>query len=197
MKTWQQTRNTLAAAVVGLVLLPAGGCLFEPREAEPPRAGQQIEYLVQRDAANVWANIETALEAQDVAGWQAQLSPDFTATDVSDDTGAWAGLTWDYDREVAFATAFFTQVTAIQADMRDTDFSVEQPTGQGDWDIIYRITVTEADGSTTTYRARATITFKLEGNFWYILTWTDVQGEEYGGATRQTLGVLRTSIASR
>ncbi len=193
----QQAQRTSWAVFLGLALLPAAGCLFEPREAEPPRAGEQIEYLVQRDAANVWANIETALEARDVAGWQAQFSPDLTAVDETGGDEAWWDANWNYDQEIAFATAFFTQVSAIEADMRDTDIEIGQPAVEGDWVIIYRITVTEADGSTTTYRAQARITFKLEGNFWYIIRWADEQAEDFEGSRRPTLGVLRTSIASQ
>ena len=72
--------------------------------------------------------------------------------------------------------------------------------GESLWeDVIYDLTVTnEADGSAVRYRGRADIYFRLEGNFWYVYRWIDNGGESppEGGASLQTMGVIRGTFAS-
>ena len=87
--------------------------------------------------------------------------------------------------------------------LRDDDFVVPEDTGtEVIWDgVIYDVTVTsKSDQSTTRYRGRAIITFRLEGNFYYIAKWEDQIGEsnpDNPGQSLPTMGVLRGTFGSK
>ena len=83
----------------------------------------------------------------------------------------------------------------------DDDFLVPPDTGtEVEWEnVIYFVTVTNNVGnSVTKYRGSAIITFRLEGNFWYVYQWRDLQGESdpVSGQPLPTMGVLRGNFAS-
>src|SRR5512133_3554878 len=61
------------SSVLGCLLL--GGCLFAPREAEPPQTGDIVRYLEQISPDAAWDNLETSAEATHAPGWEAAISP--------------------------------------------------------------------------------------------------------------------------
>lgn len=198
-----------ARGLVWLVLAalsPAtAGCLFNPRQAEPPVAGDQISYDPQTSARNVWGNLQTALNATDPGGWDQNLSPDFryypdTETESIYPNVDWAN--WDQAREIAFVQDWFGSNISVAADMeRPGSENTNDPSGDsGEWDLIYFVRVTDPTGNETRYSGRALIGFQLEGNFWYISYWRDLNGEEdpdNPGSNLQTLGVVRGAIVSQ
>jgi hypothetical protein len=191
--------------VLLLVVPLLGGCLFEPREAEPPASTDPIPYVPQTSARNVWSNVELALNNTDVAGWDQNLSSDFryvpdSQTESAYPTVDWAN--WDKSQEIDFVQSWFGSDITIVSDMiRDGSQNTNDPGGQfGTWDLIYLVRVTDQFGGETRYSGRAEIDFQLEGNFWYITRWEDLNGEEdpdNPGSNLQTLGVVRGAIASQ
>lgn len=201
-RTMPMSGMWVVTCLVALVLL--SGCIFEPREPELPGTGEQIQYLPQDKPQNVWANIETSLENSNASGWNDNISQDVFAYLPDDDSaqqfpGAFVG--WDREREVNFISNFFNAGVSITAKMRNDDFQVPGTSGtEVEWEgVIYDLTVTNlADNSVVRYRASADITFRLEGNNWYIYLWDDLNGESApeGGAIFSTMGVLRGTFGS-
>ncbi len=60
------------------------------------------------------------------------------------------------------------------------------------------VVTNKADGSTVRYRGKCDVIFRLEGNFWYIYEWRDLQGESDPdtGQLLNTMGVLRGTFGS-
>ncbi len=204
----RNAKSSLRSALITLAsLVLLSGCLFEPRDAEPPASGSEVVYLPRGEAINVWANAETALNARDAAGWgdavggtgasiefryvpDGQTLLDFPNVD-------WAN--WDREAEMAFINNFFNNVTAVQANLRDEDIFVENPSGgEADWRFIYFLTVTDPTGTQTKYRGSCEVMLRLRGSFWFIEEWIDEQGEAdpETGATLPTMGSLRGTFVS-
>jgi hypothetical protein len=206
-KTNRRSRRVTLGALVLLVgLLPgAAGCLFTPRQAEPPVAGDVVSYNPQTSARNVWDNVELALNSTDPGGWDQNLSPDFryfpdTETESTYPSIDWAN--WDKTAEMSFIQAWFGSSITVLSDMvLPGSENTNDPSGDsGEWDLIYYIRVTDEFGGETRYSGRALIGFQLEGNFWYISYWRDLNGEEdpeSPGSNLQTMGVVRGAVASQ
>ena len=189
---------------IGLVLmLLVTGCIFEPRDPEPPSVGTTVPYLPRNSPRNVWENLQISLQHNDSFGWEENTSPDFTYLPDSDAADQFPGIFdgWDYERETSFINNFYTTGVSNQVQMRNDEFNVPEPSGtevvwQG---VIYYLKVTDPnDGSETRYRASAIITFRLEANFWYIYRWEDQVGESDPdtGQILPTMGVLRGTFGS-
>ena len=200
-----RTGPMLVALLAVLAAVP--GCIiFDPRHPEPPTTGAQVTYLPQTSSANVWANLETSLNNTHAQGWQDNISQTAFSyePDSAADTqfpGVFAG--WDIEREATFINNFYNAGVTIEAKMKDDAYTPPPDVGSETvWEgVIYDVKVTDpVDSSVTEYRGSAIITFKQEGNFWYISNWRDQQGEsspENPGQILSTMGVLRGTFASK
>jgi hypothetical protein len=197
--TWRR----FAGLLLGAVFLPAaGGCIFEPRDPAPPDTGEAIDYLAQVQVAFTLANLQTAINANHVPGYQNAISQDFVyipnSQVESDYPGVdWAG--WGYEQEMAFVNALFTSGSTFEAKLRDEDIRVEEPSGDlGEWEIIYSLKEEGVGGSEIKFRGRAFVFFEQIDSFWYISRWEDVEGatDPQTGATLPTWGGLRGAFAS-
>lgn len=188
-----------------VALVVVSGCLFEPRDPEPPSSGQSIPYLPRGEARNVWTNLQTALNHSDSFGWEESISPDFRYYPDTDAENEFPGLfaDWDYEKESTFINRFFDSGVKIVADLMDDDFNVPDAAGtEVEWvGVVYFLDVTTtSDNSNTRYSASARITFRLEANFWYIYEWTDQQKQsdpDNEGQLLSSMGVLRGSFGSK
>lgn len=211
MKIGSQNRMARAGSVLLLLaslssaVLMLSGCLFTPREPEPPSTGQQIIYLPKSSPANVWTNLQTSLVATHSPGWEDNISqiefryiPDDQAAQQFP-PGTFVG--WDRSREVNFINGFYNSGVSIVANMIQDGFAFPPPSGSQMTieDIIYDLQVTnDADGSVVRYRGSCDVIFRLEANFWYIYEWRDLQGESdpITGQLLSTMGVLRGTFGS-
>ncbi len=190
--------------VVGTIML--SGCLFSPREPEPPGTGIEVDYLPRSTPANVWANLEKSLFSTHAPGWEDNISqieflyiPDDDSRDMFPPP---TFVDWDRAREVTFINNFYNSDVKIVAKMREDSFVFPPPSGNEMTveDIIYDLTVTNTvDGSVVRYRGKCDVIFRLEANFWYIYEWRDLQGESDPGSGQllNTMGVLRGTFGSQ
>ena len=199
--------RTLGAAVwLAAFAAMMSGCLFSPRDPEPPGTGIQIDYLPRSSPANVWANLGKSLEADHSPGWEDNISqiefryiPDDEARDQFPPN---TFLNWDRDREITFINRFYNSGVSILAQMSEVGFTFPPPSG-GEMtveDIVYDLLViNDQDGSQVRYRGKCDVIFRLEANFWYIYEWRDLQGESDPdtGQLLNTMGVLRGTFGSQ
>jgi len=193
-----------AGLVAAAVLL--SGCLFSPREPEPPGTGEQIDYLPRSSPANVWTNLGKSLMASHAPGWEDNISqiefryiPDDETRDLFPPE---TFVGWDRAREMTFINNFYNSGVSIVAKMSEDGFVFPPPSGSEMTveDIIYDLIVTiDVDGSVVRYRGKCDVIFRLEANFWYIYEWRDLQGESDPGTGQllNTMGVLRGTFGSQ
>jgi hypothetical protein len=203
MSAWQKSGQVPAIGLLLPLLLALSGCIFEPRTPEPPSLGTTVSYNPRTSPRNVWENLQISLQNNDSFGWEENVSVDFTYwpdTEAENEfPGAFDG--WNYEREKAFINNFYAAGVTNAAKMRNDDFNVPEPSGtEVVWEgVIYYVRVTDPnDGSEIRYRASALVTFRLEGNFWYIYRWEDQTGESDpdSGQILPSLGVLRGTFGS-
>ena len=185
-----------------LAMILLSGCIFAPRDPAPP-TGVPIPYLTPSEPIKVWENLQLSLNYSDSFGWEDNLHPEFTYIPDSEAESSYPGafVDWDYEKEMNFITNFYSSGVTNLAKMRDDDFVVQPPAGtEVRWEgVIYYLKVTNAsDGSETRYRASAIITFRFEGNSWYVYRWEDQVGESDpdSGNILPTMGVLRGTFGS-
>lgn len=198
-----QRRTAAQFVLVTLLAGAVAGCIFEPRTPEPPTSGVSISYLQQTEARNAWQNLQISLNNTDPFGWTTNISTEFRYIPIDDEAASFPALNdWSYDREVAFINALFASGVRISSVMRNEDFTVPDQTGDSvEWQgVVYFVDVTSTvDNSSTRYSASARIVFHLEGNFWYIYEWEDLQGQSDPDSEGQlsSMGVLRGNYASK
>jgi len=189
-------------ATLTLVVLPlVTGCLFEPRDPEPPQTAA-IDYLPRSSPANVWENCRLALTNKDSGGWDTAVSENFIyVPDGATETG-FPGIdwtAWDKTVEMAFIGNWLASGATIASEglQWQDPASASTPAGSGgfaEWDVTYYLEVTDSFGSTTRYRGRTILEFQLEGSYWYLSYWRDEQGEQDPDnpeSTLATMGALR------
>jgi hypothetical protein len=189
-----------------LASVTLGGCLLEPREAEPPSSAVSVTYLPRSEAKNVWANLQLALNNKGLSGYEEAISDDFHYFPDQNAEQVYPGVfdEWDRDKEIDFVTKFFESGVTISSEMRDEDFVVPDPAGSSEVEwvgVIYYLKVTSTiDNSESRYRASARITFRLESNYWYITEWEDQQREsdpDDAGKLLSSMGDLRGIFGSQ
>lgn len=211
MKTGSKHRlaaDSRTGALVSLVLLALlSGCIFEPRDPEPPTSGESIPYLTATEVQNAWDNMQLSLRYTDSYGWESSINESFRYYPDSETEGQFPGVfdNWGYEQEKTFINALYDAGVTIEAELTNPEFVIPDDSGatlvvwQG---VIYYVQVTTAtDNSTTKYRATADITFSLDSNFWYISEWRDLarqpDPDEESGQNLPSLGVLRGNYASQ
>jgi len=185
---------------VGCAVLTGAGCVFTPRDPEPP--GASVEYVNDSDPGNVLFNLEQALQETDPSGYQERLSEDFRYEPDSGTLAAYPGVdwaNWGYDQEVAFIQDFLGNVDDVTANL-DVELIEGDDSGSGTEAFVryvYAISVLSG-GSEIQYRATVTMEFKIDGTYWRLSRWYDEQGETDpdSGALLPTLGVRRGAFAA-
>ena len=155
----------------------------------------------------MWENCRLALNNSDLGGWDSALRENFHYNPDSEAASAYPGApwddqtAWDKETELSFISSWFATGVTIQADLLNGGDADNTPDGDGqtaEWEITYLLTITNSqDGSTTRYRARATLLFHTDGAFWYLEAWRDDQGENDPdtGDPLQSMGFLRGAFA--
>jgi hypothetical protein len=196
-------RSTWAVLVLGgggLLLL--GSCFFAPRSPEPPASGQECQYLPRGEAENILSNIEEALDCKDGGGYDDAISETFTYEPDDQTQSAYPSVDWDgwgQQQEEDFGDWLFQNLNSLVLDLRDSTITVEIPSGtEAEWDVIYFLKVTDDDGETR-FRARAELTLRLVGSYWFLDKWVDLNQENDPdtGAELPTMGSLRGAFASK
>jgi len=203
MKTTRVGTRCLIAWLLPGMLFLLSGCLFSPRDPQAPTGGD-FQYNNRTSPRLVWENLQISLNNADSFGWEENIHPEFTYLPDAEADAQFPGLFvgWNYAREQAFINGFYASGVSIESTMRNLEFTVPPATGsEVRWEgVIYYLRVTDPnDGSENGYRASAIITFRLEGNFWYIYSWEDQQGESDPDNETQILpsmGVLRGTFGS-
>ena len=126
-----KTRSLLTAALLLAMATALAGCLFTPRDPDPPSLGSQVTYLPKSQPRNVWENLQISLQNNDSFGWDDNISEDFLYVPDSEAEQQFPGrfTDWNKEKEINFIENFFTADVNNIAKMRNDDFSIPQSSG--------------------------------------------------------------------
>jgi hypothetical protein len=192
-----RARAILKAALAAALAVALGGCIFDPRDPEPPTSNT-ISYLNRGQPKNVLENCGIALSNLDIGGYEDALGDGFRADDVNLETVN--EDTWDRAQEISFATWLFGNNQEIEMNLfAEEPIENEVATDHFEYTIIYALAVTSNAGQTQNYRAQALVDVKQSGAFWYVDRWVDQVGEvdPDTGNLLPTMGSLRAAFVSK
>ncbi len=128
-----------------------------------------------------WQSIQVSVNGRAVAGWENAMAATFEYVPDPASARAFPGAfaAWRRDVELAFAGALFAADIEIDADLVvNGAICPASSGGTVTWpNVEYSVVVAgHGDASPVTYRGFANLEFGLEGNFWYLTRWVDLQG---------------------
>ena len=158
-----------------------------------------------RTPDQAWRAIEESLKAQRGGGWENAIATTFEYLPDPASAAAFpdAFASWDRDVEIAFARELFAADVEIDADLVVNGATCPASSGGAvTWpNVEYSVVVAgRGDASPVTYRGFADLEFGLEGSFWYLTRWVDLQGAPAPwneGVICPTLGELRAVYRDR
>jgi hypothetical protein len=184
----------LQATVLCLIVGAFGlsGCLFQPREAQPPGGGSNWVSPDRPD--KVLKNMQTGLEGLSGGNYEKSIGEEFTFVPLAGDEANFPGGeldNWTRAVEIDSIKKLLGQASKIAL-----EFSGVTPlSSSGDvskYQAVYKLTVTYSStpSAPETYQAKANFDFKLGSKGYVLIRWEDIEVVE--GATWGFLrGVLR------
>ncbi len=184
---------TMWLRICFVAVLFTPGCLFEPREAEPP--GQGSSWVVPDLPTKVFTNLESGLEELTGANYERSLGDQFTFIALSGDRtelGQEVYEGWTREVEVAVVQKLVGQASKIEVEFP----VVTEVTGQGDFsqfDATYVLEVIfiSVPPATITYRGKSRFDFRRGGRGWELIRWEDIEASPPDPTWGRLRGELR------
>jgi len=189
-----QTLLLVCVAFFGLALFV--GC-NEDSTAPIEDSGNRINPAI--TPRSVWESVQVSINSGERLGWEDALSPIFSYVPdpVSSSLHPETFDSWGRDSEITFISKLFSGDFVLSSQLRAPGFDIPPATGtEVTWNSVEYWVQVEGNGDPypTTFAGVANIGFRLEGNFWYIISWTDLSGAAAPwspGVVLPTLGELR------
>lgn len=191
----------LAAAIVILEMLVSSGCLFEPRDPEPPDTGEENDWVVPNSPKDVFLNLASGFASNKDSNYEMSLGTDFTFIPRDADlaqlgAAAFADWTKEIEMEVLgrIKTLYVSGRTVQFGDENGTFEKEDVSVGYAVYEGIYQITLDRGDGSEKeTYAGIARFTVE-QGTTGYVLTkWEDLEASGSFPTSGSLRGTLRAS----
>ncbi len=158
--------------------LGLNGCLFDPREPEPPGGGG-TDFEPPDDAYGVVANMEKGFGTAENTGYDEAIAENFifipSQRAISDYSGIFSS-DWGREREMGFLNSLKSVTGSRTLDFPEEGSWDEENAGATEAELRgeYTITVTE-DGETVTYEGDAILYFNnTSGQYWQMIRWEDI-----------------------
>ena len=189
-------RGSLAAALV--LLLLAQGCVFDPRDAEPPDTDEQDTWIIPNTARDVFLNLESGFESPKNSNYDRSLDPEFRFYPRTEDEltlGSDAFADWTKTVELGWLTRVKEEYPAARTvQFGDSELRFEYEDTSSNPAVFegqYMITLDPADGSgvdTVAGIARFVVYQGTQG--WVLTEWRDIDVN----GNYPTSGYLRATL---
>ncbi|HER44109.1 MAG TPA: hypothetical protein ENO08_06585 [Candidatus Eisenbacteria bacterium] len=191
-------------AILPVLFLVAAGCIFEPREAESPDAGEEATWITPNLPKDVFVNLTTGLAADANSNYERSLSQDFTFVPLPEDVGALGAEVfegWNKEIEMEFLTrlkGIFLGERTIQFGDENMVFDREDidvpATGFAEFEGEYLMTLDPGDGSPVEhYAGRAIFYLEKQTQGWMLTKWEDIDVSGSYPTSGYLRGTLRGS----
>jgi hypothetical protein len=179
--------------VLLIAALLAGGCLFEPRQAEVP-VGDQTSWVVPDAPSKVFVNMTSGLNSLSGTNYEKSLGTSFAFIPLPGDESQFPGAFdgWNRDVEIQVLTQIIGDAASIEVQFSDLtlnqkDISFAQYEGKYDLTII-----SKAAPDTSVYKAKARFDLQEGSKGWELVKWEDIEAV----AGFPSWGFLRGSLRS-
>ena len=196
--------RVIRALIILLPALLAAGCIFEPREAEPPGTGDEATWITPNLPKDVFVNLTTGLAADANSNYERSLGQNFTfvpTPEVVSQLGSEVFDGWDKEVEMEFLTrlkGIFLGERAIQFGDENMvfdreDIDVPAP-GFAEFEGEYLMTLDPGDGSPVEYYGgRAVFYLEKQTQGWMLIKWEDIDVSGSYPTSGHLRGTLRGS----
>ena len=195
-------RARIILITVAMILgVTAGGCVFEPREAEEPDTGGGGTWIAPNQPKDVFLNLMSGLEADANSNYERSLDQNFTFIPLPEDVvalGSEAFEGWNKEIEMEMLNrlkGIFLGERAIQFGDEDMVFDREDEySGRWEFEGEYIITLDPGDGSDVeTYAGRAIFYLEKMTQGWMLTKWEDIDVSGSFPSSGYLRGILRGS----
>jgi hypothetical protein len=130
---------------------------------------------------DAWEGLQWSLDAQKSVGWLEAIGTTFQYLPDPESAERYpnAFSSWDRDVEIGFIQELFLADLEFHAKMLPVGFEQPNPAGADvSWQSVeYSVRVEGRGGvSPVAFSGVANLEFRLEGNFWYLVSWEDISG---------------------
>ena len=195
-------RTNMALIIAALTLLmAAGGCVLEPREAESPDSGDEGTWITPNLPKDVFVNLTTGLAADANSNYERSLDQNFIFIPLPEDVSALGSEVfegWNKEIEMEMLTrlkGIFLGERAIQFGDENMVFDREDELlGRWEFEGEYIITLDPGDGSPIeTYSGRAIFYLEKQTQGWMLTKWEDIDVSGSFPTSGYLRGTLRGS----
>jgi len=175
LKIQGRTRIVLS---IGLAATLASGCIFDPRDAEPPGTGPGSTWVVPNLPSNVFTNMRNGLEDLSGVNYKRSIQDVYMFIPLPEDAsnptlaGAFDNWTADVEKDVldrllADATDIEVSFTNIQQTFDRTPFAY--------FNLDYELRVIDTVTDTTFYKGKAEFRMQDGSKGWQLIRWQDIE----------------------
>jgi len=183
------------------LLVASGGCIFEPREAEPPDTGDEGTWITPNQPKDVFLNLISGLAADANSNYERSLDQNFTFIPLQEDVSALGSEVFDgWNKEIEMG--MLTRLKGIFLGERTIQFGDENMVfdredelpGRWEFEGEYVITLDPGDGSPIeTYAGRAIFILEKQSQGWMLTRWEDIDVSGSFPTSGYLRGTLRGS----
>ncbi len=188
----------IAAALI-LILVSSQGCLFDPRDSEPPETGEVDTWIVPNTPKDVFLNLASGWVSAKNSNYERSLDPEFRFYPRPEDEALFGNpqlfADWTKEVEIAWLTRVkeeYPGARTIQFGDADGVFAYEVvEVGRATYEGQYLMTVDPGDGNVETYAGIARF-IVVQGTLGWVLTeWRDLDVNGSFPTSGYLRGVLR------
>jgi hypothetical protein len=193
-------RGSIIAVVLALALA-SGGCLFEPREPNPPLDETEGDWVVPKTPKDVFLNLETGLSSAGNSNYERSLADEFTFIPRDQDRlqfpdGTFDGWTMDVEMDVLSRVKgdYQGERTAQYGDENGNFPKEDIQVGWAEFEGPYYWTLDRGDGSEPEIYAGTARFFLAEGTSgWVLIKWEDIDVIESYPTSGNLRGTFRAA----
>lgn len=191
-------RGMLATALL-LLIHSTAGCIFDPRDPEPPETGEQDPWIVPNTPKDVFLNLASGLASSKNSNYERSADPAFRFHPRPEDEaslGSAVFADWTKDVELSWLTRIkevYAGQRTVQFGDRDGRFPIEDiQVQQATFEGPYLMALDPGDGSPVDTLAGIARFVVLQGAQGWVLTeWRDLDVNGNYATSGYLRGALR------
>jgi hypothetical protein len=182
---WYPLLAVLLAAAVG-------GCIFEPRDSQPPEDDTGSSWVVPDSPTKVFVNMTSGLESLSGTNYEKSINAEFTFIPLPGDENQFPGkfTGWNKLKEMEVTNTIIGDAQTLVIEFSNLN-PIQTSTSFAQYEGRYELSiVNKSDTATVVYKAKARFDLKEGSKGWELTRWEDfesVAGFASWGFLRGTL----------